>query len=185
MKIEQYQQLERDLHNAQNGCLKAKEKIINIYINYVYKLAFSYKIPNHDLDDLVSIGTYTILDCIKKYNSSINNNFTAYVTSSIKNNYNYVLKKASKDYKLINYDNLYSVASNEDAEHRALMGIQVSQLHQALKILTVEEMKLISDIYFYNRSLSQMARDLNISYQVLYKKKKKILNKLHLELKKK
>ncbi|MEG0297556.1 MAG: sigma-70 family RNA polymerase sigma factor [Clostridium sp.] len=179
MKSEEFKGLEVDILQAKNGSMEAKERIIKRYANYVYTEAFKIRIPNFDIEDMIQIGTFTILKCIISFNQDKSKNFTSYVTRAIKNNYlDLLLKEQRRHGKNTSDEMLVEVADAISIEDNVLMSIEVSTLHKAFKNLTIGEAELISQLYFQEASIKEIAADLNVSYTTIYRRKNKALNVL-------
>lgn len=177
MKSEDFKGLEVDILLAKDGSIEAKERIINRYKNFVYKEAFKIRIPNFDMEDMIQIGTFTILKCINIYDLDKSKNFTSYVTRSIKNNYlDLLLKEKKRHGKNTSDELLNQIADNINTEDNVLMSIEVSRLHEAFKNLSINDVELITDIYFNGASMMEIAKNLNVSYTTIYRRKNKALN---------
>ncbi len=179
MRSEKFKGLEVDIQKAKEGSIEAKESIIKRYKNFVYTEAFKIRIPNFDIEDIVQIGTFTILKCINIFDLDKNKNFTSYVTRAIKNNYLDLLLREKKRHGRNTSDEMLSqIADSINIEDSVLMSIEVSKLHEAFKTLTIEDLELISQLYFYGATIKEIAKNPNVSYTTIYRRKNKALNML-------
>jgi len=179
MKSEEFKGLQNDIQQAKNGSIKAKEKIIERYKNFVYKEALKIKIYNFDIEDIVQIGTFTILKSIDTFDISKNKNFTSYVTKAIKNNYlDLLLREKRKHGKNTSDEVLSEIADSNNTEDNVLKSIEASKLHEAIKKLNSSDVELISQLYFNGVTIKEVAENLNVSYTTIYRRKTKALNML-------
>lgn len=185
MKNVDFQELEQLLLSAKNGDDEAKKKIIDNYKNYIYNQAFKYKILSYDLEDVISHASMTVLRCIETFDYKKNSNFTSYVTKSISNN---LLDLAQKDIKKnglnTTEDKLRYIKSEIELETDIIVSLEIKKLHQALKILTIEDLQLINAIYYEKRSIREISKELGISYATVFNRRKVILKQLLNELQK-
>jgi len=177
MKSDEFKGLQGDIYQAKKGYVKAKEKIIERYKNFVYKEALKIKIYNFDLEDMIQIGTFTILKSIDTFDESKNKNFTSYVTKAIKNNYlDLLLREKRKHGKNTSDEVLSEIADSSDTEDNVLKSIEAVKLHKALKKLTSKDAELISQLYFHGATIKEVAENQNVSYTTIYRRKTKALN---------
>ncbi|HBL06361.1 MAG TPA: hypothetical protein DDZ33_05400 [Clostridium sp.] len=177
MKSEEFKGLQGDIYQAKKGYVKAKEKIIERYKNFVYKEALKIKIYNFDLEDMIQIGTFTILKSIDTFDESKNKNFTSYVTKAIKNNYlDLLLREKRKHGKNTSDEVLSEIADSSNTEDNVLKSIEAAKLHKALKKLTSKDAELISQLYFHGATIKEVAENQNVSYTTIYRRKTKALN---------
>lgn len=185
MRNVDFKEFEQLLLSAKNGDSEAKKKIIDNYKNFIYNQAFKYKILSYDLEDIISHASITVLKCIQSYDFNKNSNFTSYVTRAISNN---LLDLAQKDIKKnglnTTEDKLIYVKSEFELETDILLGLEVKQLHQALKVLTIEDLHLVSAIYYEKRSIREISKEMGISYATVFNRRKAILKQLLKELQK-
>jgi len=177
MKSEEFKGLQGDIYQAKKGYVKAKEKIIERYKNFVYKEALKIKIYNFDLEDMIQIGTFTILKSIDTFDESKNKNFTSYVTKAIKNNYlDLLLREKRKHGKNTSDEVLSEIADSSNTEDNVLKSIEAAKLHKALKKLTSKDAELISQLYFHGATIKEVTENQNVSYTTIYRRKTKALN---------
>ncbi len=177
MKSEEFKGLQGDIYQAKKGYVKAKEKIIERYKNFVYKEPLKIKIYNFDLEDMIQIGTFTILKSIDTFDESKNKNFTSYVTKAIKNNYlDLLLREKRKHGKNTSDEVLSEIADSSNTEDNVLKSIEAAKLHKALKKLTSKDAELISQLYFHGATIKEVAENQNVSYTTIYRRKTKALN---------
>ncbi|MEG1285278.1 MAG: sigma-70 family RNA polymerase sigma factor [Romboutsia sp.] len=179
MKSEEFKGLEVDMQKAKNGSMEAKERIIERYKNFVYKEALKIRIPNLDMEDIIQIGTFTILKSINIFDQNKNKNFTSYVTRAIKNNYlDMLLREQRKHGKNTSDECLSEMPDNANTEESVLMSIDAAKIHGAFKHLNKADAELISELYFHGTTIKEMAKNLNVSYTTVYRRKNKALNML-------
>lgn len=174
-----FNKFDKILNEAKNNSLIAKENILGFYENYIYKEALKIHMPLIEIDDLVAVGTITVLDCIKKYDGS-KGNFTGYVTMAIRNNFYYFIKKEKNLER--DKSNIFYLEENS-FEDDIIVSLEVNKLHKAFKVLSIEEYQVIGAVYFEGKSLSQYCRENNIKYSDGLKIKKEAIRKLQEELK--
>ncbi len=179
MKSEEFKGLQDDILKAKKGSMEAKEKIIERYKNFVYKEALKTKIYNFDIEDMIQIGTFTILKCIDTFdeNKNKNKNFTSYVTRAIKNNYlDLLLREKKRHGKNTSDEVLGEIADKSNTEDSVITSIEASKLHKAFDKLNVNDVELISQLYFHGATIKEVAENLNVSYTTIYRRKTKALN---------
>lgn len=177
MKSEEFKGLQVDIQEAKNGSMEAKEKIIERYKNFVYKEALKIKIYNFDIEDMIQIGTFTILKCIDSFDENRNKNFTSYITRAIKNNYlDLLLREKKRHGKNTSDEVLGEIADKSNTENSVITSIEASKLHKAFDKLNVNDVELISQLYFHGATIKEVAESLNVSYTTIYRRKTKALN---------
>lgn len=185
MKNVDFREFEQTLLDAKNGSDEAKKNVINYYQKFIYKQSFKYKILGYDLEDVISYASLTVLKCIKSYDKSKNSNFTSYVTRAINNNLLDLSQKTAKKTILDTSDSsLNAVKSDYQLEEELLLSLEVKKLHQALKVLSIEDLQLVSAIYFEKRSIRDISKELGVSYATVFNRRKAILKQLLMELQK-
>lgn len=112
--------------------------------------------------------------------------FVAYATNGIKNSINYLIKHSIK-YKDINgaYTHTLtpeieqSLKSDEmNTEELLCAKCDCEQLKYALSKLNKKESELIASIFFQGTTVKNYAKEKDLSYSTIIKRKRSILNKL-------
>ena len=165
---------------------KSIETLLVKYRPFIIKHCKTTYLKDYDFEDLMQICYISILKAIEKYNLE-NNNFTAYVTSAIRNNLNYLIRQKVRDnyteslYKEISdgisiIDNLSDTFSTEKAIE---LKFDLEKLKIILKTLSFKELKILDWVYFKDNSLLDYSKIHNISYSTLRKQKERLIKKLH------
>lgn len=173
-------EIDKLIEEAKNGSQEAKEKIVGSYMKYLYKKAFSCNVTAMDIEDIISIGTIKILQCIKNYDISINDNFTSYVTYAINN---YLINLQMRNQKKYNLNTAIDevaaiLVDKEDTYETVICNMERKSLRNALSSLTEKEKNLIDNIYFKRKSLKNIAEELDVNYVTVINRRNIILKKL-------
>ena len=160
--------------SSRNGDNTSILKLFQIYRPFLNNFLRTINTNLFDLDDLMQDCYLTLITCIKSYN--FNYPFTAYYTKSVKNNI-YNLVKHSKEANLIhcNYDFIVSETTIEDL---LIQKIDIQKLYSCLNSLKEDDRNLLLDLYFNELSLTDIAKNNDIKYITLVKKKNRIIKYL-------
>lgn len=176
----EYRDLEDTLVMARQGSKEHKEKILQRYMKYIYKKAFMVNLSARNFEDLVSIGTMTVLQCILKFDKGKHCNFTSYVVAAINNNLLDYLRTASrktgKDVAVEAASDI--VEEDTNPQDQVLLSMEVMELRKALKGLNEEELLLIDALYYKQKSLKSIGEDFGVSYVTIINRRNRILKKL-------
>ncbi|MBR4392136.1 MAG: sigma-70 family RNA polymerase sigma factor [Bacteroidales bacterium] len=156
------------------------------HINLVYQLSSSFMRRNHnnprlECDDLNDIGYTALLIACEHYDSSLGIPFEHYASRTIRRA---MIKQISTVFQnnIVYFDDNESLQDhpccNWDAENNHLL----ETLQDGLNSLTLGERHLIENRFGYYSSpmkLKELGKIMNVSFQAVDKKLKRILNKLH------
>lgn len=178
--------LENLVMEAKNGNEEAFEEIVNRFKGFIYKICKETYIAGYDTDDLLQIGYTTLIKAVQKFDLNKNNNFTAYATSAIKNNFYYEIRQKSRYNAETSLNKeldegiefIENIVSEEDVEKEFLLKESIKELNNALMKLSPNERELIQHVYFNNGTLKEYARLKNMNYVTCTKLKERILKKL-------
>lgn len=132
----------------------------------------------------------TLFYCLNKYRSEAHR-FIAYATNAIKNNINDLIKKTVKQNGLNKFitlslydEALDFLSSNENNldENLCLLNDYDELSFVINNKLNTEEKQLILFLFFNGNTLTNYANYKNISYVAASKRKKKVLNKLKINI---
>lgn len=73
-------------------------------------------------------------------------------------------------------------STDENVDDSAIKGYLIEKLQEALQSLSAEEMVLIHEIYYLEKTERQVCAELNMPKTTLHRRKNKILKKLHRKL---
>jgi RNA polymerase sporulation-specific sigma factor len=154
------------------------EDIINKFKFFIIKQANKYRIPSYDFQDLIQYGNLSVIKAVKFYEIG-NKNFTTYCTCSVINNFNALLKSQIKHNREIkNEDILMLQVYDFQLEDEFINNQLGKDVVKAFNLLEQDERKIITEVYFNDKTLKQTALEGNINYSKAYKIKKNALNKL-------
>ncbi|WP_461207288.1 sigma-70 family RNA polymerase sigma factor [Clostridium sp. DL1XJH146] len=108
------------------------------------------------------------------------NSFNGYAIRAIRNNILDLFKKNVKLHKEINDDLILNICIDKKltVEEHILAGEEMKRLYKALDKLTKEEMKIINEYYFNNKTLKTIACENNINYKKMVRNKKMVLERI-------
>lgn len=185
-----YEYIENLVSDSKSGNEKAKEALALEFtplINSICRRTFIY---GYERSDIRNECFTTLFYCIYKYRLEAHR-FIAYATNAIKNNINDLIKKTVKQNGLNNfltcslYDNaLDFLPSNENSleENLCLLNGYDELSFVINNKLNPEEKQLILFLFFNENTLTNYAHCKKISYVAASKRKKKVLNKLKLNI---
>ncbi len=91
-----YLEIEGLVARAKNKDERAIERLLINYKFFIYKQASKIFLSGYDMDDLMQVGNMAVIFAIDKYLPG-KGNFTSYVTFSIINNLNYLIRQHARD----------------------------------------------------------------------------------------
>jgi RNA polymerase sporulation-specific sigma factor len=179
-------ELENLVMKAKNGDNSAYEEIFNRFRNFIYKTCIGIYINGYEIGDLIQLGNITLIKAIEKYDSTKNNNFTAYATSAIRNNYFYEIRQKSKFHAECSFNKeteegleiLDSLPSDENIEKDFLLKEDIAALKAAVSQLLPQEKELIEYVYLSDGRLIDYAKSRGIKYVTCSKVKERAIRKL-------
>jgi len=165
---------------AKEGDISAISEIIEKYKYFIMKQASKYHIPSYEYEDLVQHGYLSVIMGIHmyKYGSS---SFEGYIINTIINNYKALLKGKIKHLREVpNNEILDAQSSNYELtiEDQIIAYDEIKKLYVALDKLSKDERYIIESFYILNKSIREIACDLDVSYYKLVRKKEKALMNL-------
>lgn len=172
---------------AKEGDNKALQKIIERFMPFIGKITKSVYIKGMDEDDLRQMGCISIMHAVEKFDLEKSKNFTSYVTTAIRNNYYYEIRKKGNERFNISLETpiedgltLEDVLQGEiDLEDDYLEKEQREALQGAIKYLTLEEKELLLVIYKNTKgALKEYAKIKGLSQSGVYKRKNNLFKKM-------
>lgn len=87
---------------------------------------------------------------------------------------------ASKEdsYERLSYENSKFAAEDESVEDTAIKVVMLEKMLACLKLLTVEEQSLITELFFRGNSERRLSAETGIHHMTIHDRKKKILGKM-------
>lgn len=172
--------------NAKAKDEAAMNEIIKKFTPFILKMVGNIYIKGYDRNDLIQMGYLTIIKAVENYKLSSNASFVAYVTSAIRNNYFYEIRKVSKGNfddsyeKLVEEGEYFNTGNREDSiEETLLRKEQKEKLKKLLKTLPKEQLELLSFSYGGGHgALKEYSRIKGIKYVTMQKRRKKLLELL-------
>lgn len=164
---------------AKQGDKLALEKLMDRFKFYIIKCSNNVYINGHDRDDLIQIGYISLKNAVDKYDLA-RGNFTSYVQSAIKYNFNYLIREKARE----NYVTSLNTFIAEDVELGDIVGVEASfeeeimkneilkQLRKCIDKLPIDLREIIDYCYINNKgNFKQYSQVKNIKYSTLIKKK--------------
>ncbi|MHC1719507.1 MAG: sigma-70 family RNA polymerase sigma factor [Clostridiaceae bacterium] len=170
--------MEELLIRAKDGDNSAVLELLEEFTPFILNCARKIYIQNWDFEDMAQLGRLSFLKAIDMYDTSVTFCFPAYAVNAVrKNYYNEIRKAASRDY-VLDMDRLYSLPSAENTEEVLIRKETVTQLNKCLELLSADEKALIDWYYFRGLSIKEYANILGLPYNLLVKRKQRILQRL-------
>lgn len=185
-----YEYIENLVSASKSGSTKAKEALALEFtplINSICRRTFIY---GYETSDIRNECFTTLFYCIYKYRLEAHR-FIAYATNAIKNNINDLIKKTVKQNGLNTFlmlslhdESLDFLPSAENSleENLCLLNDYDELSFVINNKLNAEERQLILFLFFNKNTLTNYANCKNISYVAASKRKKKVLNKLKINI---
>lgn len=187
-------QLKNYFLKYKNGDLEAKNEIIKHNLRFViYIVEMHFKNTGFDKEDLVSIGTETLIKAVDTYDVSKNIKFTTYAGRYIKNdillflnNNKKYLTNISLDTPLYDDNNLTwgdTLKDNQinielDYADKDELNYYKSIILEAIDLLNARERQIINYFYYYNMTQRQIAAKLSLSRRRVYQIQRNAIKKL-------
>ncbi|HGG0417187.1 TPA: sigma-70 family RNA polymerase sigma factor [Clostridium sporogenes] len=155
---------------------RALQKIIDNFIPLILKEASKYKIKCYDYEDLVQHGYLSVIKAANMYKGE-DKNFKFYCIKAIKQNYKALLKGEIKHHREMPEDkDIYSYEFT--LEDEILAYEKTKEVYNVLDSLTKDERNIIEGFYFKDKTIKNIAKDNNRSYNNIRYEKDKIIKKL-------
>lgn len=165
--------------SSRNGDNTSILKLFQIYRPFLNNFLRTINTNLFDLDDLMQDCYLTLITCIKSYN--FNYPFTAYYTKSVKNNI-YNLLKHSNESKTIHLNTDF-ISEEKSFDDILIQKIDIQKLYSCLNSLKEDDRNLLLDLYFNELSLTDIAKNNDLKYITLVKKKDRLISKLKKSMK--
>ncbi|MDW8802215.1 sigma-70 family RNA polymerase sigma factor [Clostridium sp. A1-XYC3] len=175
---------------AQKGNKDSLEKILNLYKPLILKNARQIYINGYETEDLIQIGSLSLVKAVYKYQADRGANFTIFAAKVIKNTFNEELRKViskkwDENFKCslnsLNKDGIEFIEilhSPEDLEETVLLKEKIAMLKKAINNLPEDEREIINWFYLNNKSLKEYAAKEDINVNTVVKRKSRALGKL-------
>lgn len=180
-----YDYIELLVKEAKDGNEESKKKLMEEFKPFILNTCKRTFIHGYDFQDIENECYRILFRCVEIYNMN-SHRFVAYATNGIKNSINYLIKHSIK-YKDINgaYTHTLtpeieqSLKSNDmNTEEILCAKCDCEHLKYALSKLNKKESELIDSIYFQGTTVKNYAKQKDLSYSTIVKRKRSILNKL-------
>jgi len=179
-----YREIENLFLLSRKGDKRAKEELLKKLHPLIISSIRRYYNSVKDYDDLIQDGYETVLKCIQDYDVSKNVYFLGYVKAMLR--YCYLNKHREKQLISLNEPvkdgedlELGDLIPDERDEIKDLLEKETTvELYNSLQSLTEKQRKILIYFYIYNRSLSQIAEIMGISYRTVVNMKTSALKKL-------
>ncbi|MCR1175587.1 sigma-70 family RNA polymerase sigma factor [Clostridium botulinum] len=173
------------MHQLTKKCRKsdnrALQKIIDDFVPLILKEASKWHIKCYDYEDLVQHGYLSVIKAVNMYNGE-DKKFKFYCIKSIKQNYKALLKGEIKHHREVPNDkDIYPYEFT--LEDEVLAYEKTKEIYKALDNLNKEERAVIEGFYFKNKTIENVAKENNKSYNNIRYEKDKIIKKLQNSLK--
>ncbi|WP_373899190.1 sigma-70 family RNA polymerase sigma factor [Haloimpatiens sp. FM7315] len=172
---------------AKNKDEKAIEEIIKRFKPFIYKMINSIYIKGQEKEDLWQMANISIINVLKKFDTERSSNFTSYVTTAIRNDFYYEIRRKAKE----NYDISLQTPVEEginiedtlkdtfDLESEYLKKERLQELNAIIAKLSKEEREILSVMLNYKGgAMREYAKKKGVSYSAIYKRKMKVLEKI-------
>ena len=180
-----YNYIENLVKQSKDGDISSKEKLIDEFKPFIINVSKKTYIYGYDFEDIVNECYRILLKCISIYKLE-NHRFVGYATNGIKNSINDLIKRNLKNDNVsgsavFTIDSFLEDTFKDDVpeiDDFLCSKYDCRCLEQALSTLNKDELELIYNIYFADKTLKSYADEKQLCYSSAFKKKKRILNKL-------
>lgn len=155
------------------------KKLIEYFTPYIKSKCSKYNIHGYDYEDIASEGVRTLLKCIDNYNFG-KCSFTPYFFRALTNELNYLLRKS------YNYDALGQKIQN--SEERVCQAVDVEdklykeelskEISGFIRGLTEIEKEVIEDIYYKEKTIAEVARNMDYPFHKVQHIRNIVLKKM-------
>lgn len=185
-KMIEQQNIEHLVRKAQRGNGGAKEELVQLFHPLLVKSIRKYFGINQDTEDWLQEGRVVILKAIKEYKESLGVPFAAYVQKQV---FYYYVNERKKTREVVildqplgedntSYLDLLS-DDREPVEERMEEKEQRNSLDRAMSLLSLKQREVILAYYVEGKKLKSLAREKNLSYQAIVKRKARALTQLN------
>lgn len=185
-KMIEQQNIEHLVRKAQRGNGGAKEELVQLFHPLLVKSIRKYFGINQDTEDWLQEGRVVILKAIKEYKESLGVPFAAYVQKQV---FYYYVNERKKTREVVildqplgedntSYLDLLS-DDREQVEERMEEKEQRNSLDRAMSLLSLKQREVILAYYVEGKKLKSLAREKNLSYQAIVKRKARALTQLN------
>ncbi|EJO5349444.1 sigma-70 family RNA polymerase sigma factor [Clostridium botulinum] len=158
------------------GDKKALKYIIDKFSPIILKEAAKYKIKCYDYEDLVQHGYLSVIKAVNMYKGN-GDSFKYYCIKAIKQNYKALLKGEIKHHREIPEEkDIYPYEFT--LEDEILAYEKIKEVYNALDSLTKDERNIIEGFYFKNKTIENIAKENDKSYNNIRYQKDKVIKKL-------
>jgi RNA polymerase sporulation-specific sigma factor len=189
-------EIETCVAQAKSGNREELLKIIEQYRPFIVKTTKTYRIRNYDFYDLMQIGYVALINAVSKYRTG-SNSFSTYAYIAIENAYKYTARQNNRydseislfspicttENKVLEYIDYIEALQN--LEEDFLYSEKTAEIRRAISKLSPDEVELVIMVYYSKCTLYAYAEKKGISYSSALRRKKKVLEKLGMELKNK
>ncbi len=167
--------------------LKGDKKYQEILLNKLKPLIYRniYKYWNYNdsvVEDLLQEGYIVVLGALKSFDNNKEAHFLAYVKSKIKyfymNHYRESIKISASLTDLKNANQNQLIDFEESLEQTIIKEEENSLLKLCIDKLSEKEQRLVFSYFYAERSISEIAKDLDISNRAVLNRKSRIIKKL-------
>lgn len=142
--------------------------ILKEFTPTIIKYSSSIYLSSYSIEDLIQEGYVYLFNIIEKYNPN-KSSFKTYANISLKNNYNYLIRKNAKYHKELSYNKPinsdkgemnYLLENDFNIEDEFFKNV----LYNSLKDLDKKECNVLIHYYFKDESLKEFALKNNMAY---------------------
>lgn len=170
--------MEKLVEKAKNGDSEAAMELLLEFSPFIQNSARKIYIQNHDFEDMVQIGRLSFLKALEMYDNSGGFSFPAYAVNAVKNNYRNEIRKAASTEYVCDTEKLCQIPSDENMENNFIKKETANILRECLRHIPKEDMDLIDWYYFKGLSIKEYAAVHGLPYNLVVKKKQRILKRL-------
>lgn len=166
---------------------EARQRIIESYQPFVYKIASRITDREELFFDLIQEGTVGLIEAVTHFDLNQDVKFSTYAQHRIRGRMIDFLRKAhnGREYLeiAVHQDEIHDLLSliadqRVDIEEEVTFKIVNQQVNLAISRLSPKEQKVICDLYLLDKEPVVSAQEMNISLSYLYKLQKKALQRL-------
>ena len=163
---------------AKAGDKSAALELLEEFMPFIMNAARKIYIRNWDFEDMVQLGRVSFLKAIDMYNTAGSFSFPAYAVNAVrKNYYNEIRRAASRDY-VLDMETLTSLPATDNTEEFLIRKETERLLHECLQLLSKEDSELLDWYYFQKLGIKEYAKARCLPYNLVVKRKQRILQRL-------
>jgi len=175
------------IKRGKQGDKAAQEEIVKKFMPLIYKVSYKIYIAGYEKEDLIQIGAESILKAVNRFDAEKSTSFTAYVKSTVENNYRFLIRGKVKENYVKSLNEIQEdgfeledhIPMDFNLENHVVNSDLKKRLREAIESLRSEEKELLHYAFYKEHgSLTEYAKVNGIDYNKAYKLKNSLINKL-------